>query len=359
MEMKDILGTGNESFGFSFEEEDGTSVSIEQTIEVETEVADQAEEAAEVVEIADEGEADAEMIDRVLAMFEQGERMLAVVEEFGYSRQVAAMFNYAVDGETAGRFELDFGISLPANESLDMVGSQSDAATMEVMDSIKKGLNKFWTWIKKAATAVWEFLKSMGSRVVGLFAGIDKTAAKLATAVGKMDGVDPEKMKDKKFNGMKYQTWKTLMDACATAFESPGAAKAIPALGITIKGDDVVNGSSTKIKTESIKLQGSGFDDASILGNKATIADMVKLGAKAESAMKQGIAGAKELAAVAVRYEKVQDNSSAVTAEKEKSKKAIKKLKNLQKVIALGVRGSVQLAKVFVAAQRAYLACRK
>lgn len=368
------LVAGNEAFGGRFEDEEGTSVSIEQKIEVETEVAEEMEEQAEVVEVAEEGEETAEAAEEMMATFEYAERMASVVEQCGWSRPVALAFNYGQGNGQLGEVEEGFGITLAANESLEMVASPNDANSIAVMEGFKDTMKKFWEWIKKIAKKIWEGIKSIGSKIMAFFTSVEKTSKRLALALKDVTGIDAEKAKDKKFKVLTKMQYVAMVANLNTVFgafgniEADGSFKAMKfeTLGFEITADNEFK-ITDKDPFEGIKEQSFSGDSLSgwTLGdvqNNKPIVDLISAGRKVERAL----AGMKKLGGKlesdANKYSKAySDDASAKAAKdaRDEAKKGVKTLTSAQKLCSKAIKFSVQLAKQYIKVQRAFLACKK
>jgi len=367
------LVAGNEAFGGRFEDEEATSVSIEQKIEVETEVAEEMEEQEEVVEVADEGEETAEAAEEMMATFEYAERMAAVVEQCGWSRPVALAFNYGQGAGQLGEVEEGFGITLAANESLEMVASPNDANSIAVMEGFKDTMKKFWDWVKKIAKKIWEGIKSLGSKILAFFTSVEKTSKRLALALKDVSGIDPEKAKDKKFKVLDNSTFSNLVAAVGQLFdmsnrfaEGGNAGFKIPGLGVDVDADGTFKqdfkdpfANISEVSFSGDKLAGWSLTD--VKDNKK-IVELIAKGRVVEKTIagikKTGDKLASEANRASSRYSNDAD-AKAAKDQRDNAKKEVKSMTSAQKLVSKSIKFSVQLAKQFIKVQRAFLACKK
>lgn len=367
------LVAGNEAFGGRFEDEEGTSVSIEQKIEVETEVAEEMEEQAEVVEVAEEGEETAEAAEEMMATFEYAERMAAVVEQCGWSRPVALAFNYGQGNGQLGEVEEGFGITLAANESLEMVASPNDANSIAVMEGFKDTMKKFWEWIKKIAKKIWEGIKNIGSKIMAFFTSVERTSKRLATALKDVTEIDAEKAKDKKFKVLTKQQYDSISSTISDLFTAADTfAKGNAATGVKFAGLGIemsTDGSFTSGKDpfEGVSEQSfsgnaiAGWNFSDVKDNKA-IVDLIRSGKNMERALASMKQASSKLESDANKYSKMYSNEADAKAAKDardNAKKGVKNMTAAQKLCSKGVKVSVQLAKQYIKVQRAFLACKK
>lgn len=190
--------------GFKMEDGDA-DVSIEQTIEIEVAAGEEVEETVELEESISESEDVAEETEQMLATLEFAAHAEAVVEEFGWSRPVAAMLNRGQNVEKGiqGDLEVFLGITMPANESLDMVSSAYDDNTVAALETFKATMEKFWKWIKEQAVKIKNFFINMWNRLVSFFMGGLKASKRIAEMVKKAD-IDDAKLAEKKMKLVDY-----------------------------------------------------------------------------------------------------------------------------------------------------------
>lgn len=184
------------------------SVSIEQKIEVETEVAEEQEVVEEVEESVEETEEVVEASESLLMAVERAEAVMEIIREHGYTKPIAQILS------VYGNPEAEFGVTLPAVESLDTVASKYDPTIATLEGGFKETMKKFWEWIKKWAKKAWEAIKSLFSRLVALFTSNEKTIRRLAAAL-KDRKISDEKVKDKKFKIVAKDKWEAFKKALA------------------------------------------------------------------------------------------------------------------------------------------------
>jgi len=367
------LVAGNEAFGGRFEDEEATSVSIEQKIEVETEVAEEMEEQEEVVEVAEEGEETAEAAEEMMATFEYAERMAAVVEQCGWSRPVALAFNYGQGAGQLGEVEEGFGITLAANESLEMVASPNDANSIAVMEGFKDTMKKFWEWVKKIAKKIWESMKAIGSKILAFFTSVEKTSKRLALALKDASEFDAEKAKDKKFKILTKSQFTAILGTLHGLFNSAdvmanGQMKAVKFddLGIEVSADGTYSAGGKDPFDGIAELSPSGntignWTFADVKDNKV-IVELIQSGREIQKSLASMKKLGDKLEGLAGKYSKAYSNDADAKVEKDRrdeAKKGVKHLTNAQKLCSKGVKVAVQLAKQFIKVQRAFLACKK
>ena len=182
---------------FSMSED--ADVSIEQTIEIEVAADEETQEVVEIEQKVSEGDDITEETEQMLATLEYAAHAEAVIEEFGWSRPVAAMLNRGQDVENSvqGDMEVFLGITMPANESLDMVSSAYDDNTIAAMEGFKKAMEDFWTWIKKQAVKIKDFFVNLWNRIVTFFMGGLKASKRYAELIGKAN-IDTKKLAERK-----------------------------------------------------------------------------------------------------------------------------------------------------------------
>lgn len=187
----DELLEGNEALRAILEEEtEGgeTSVTIEQKIEVETEVAEEVEVAAEAEEAVEEVEEVAEAVEKLCVMYDQVELIMDVVRKHGYTRPIAELVNA---NESLSAI---FSMELPATESLDLVGSKYDSNIALLEEGQKNFIKRFWDRIKALIAKLKEKAAKAVARVRDAFSNTEKVAKRLAlTAKGRTWKEDTKK----------------------------------------------------------------------------------------------------------------------------------------------------------------------
>lgn len=216
------LTEGNERLRALLEDEEGeqeVSVSVEQKIEVETEVAEEQEVVEEVEESVEETEEVVEASESLLMAVERAEAVMEIIREHGYTKPIAQILS------VYGNPEAEFGVTLPAVESLDTVASKYDPTIATLEGGFKETMNKFWAWIKKWAVKAWDTIKSLFSRLASLFTSNEKTIRRLAAAL-KDRKISDEKVKDKKFKIVAKAQWslfeKALKDDSGVVVKASG-----------------------------------------------------------------------------------------------------------------------------------------
>lgn len=368
--LKDLT-PGNESFMPSFEDE-GSSVTVEQTIEVETAAS---EEAAEVEEVAAEVEAsdeEAETADDAAELYARLEHLMDINRTYGLSQPVMAALNF--NGELTAIIP-----NLPSLESLAMAASPNDSASVIAQEGFKETMKSFWEWVKKVARKVRDTVVNLASRVAGLFTRLDSTAKRLAKAIGEAD-ISDKKLGDKKVKLMSKTAWMNLA-GLVSASESDlnkmaddakkamdgnigDAAQSIGALmtkfGIKVEDGSVSKSDGAKdlFKTSEDTVKGHGWGKADC-SNTQGVAKIYSLARVLPQVANKVKAIASALEAAATRAEKMTEgDASQVKALREKARNSVKIMNAVQKGVNLVSKAGFQLVREFIKAQRAVYACR-
>ena len=365
------LVPGNESFMPTLEE-DGASVSVEQTIEVETAAA---EEAAEVEEVADEiqeSNDDAETADEAAELYARVDHLMDVTSAYGMSQPLMALANF--DNELTAIVP-----NLPSMESLGMVASPNDAASVIAQEGFKEAMKSFWEWVKKVARKVRDTVVNLASRVAGLFTRLDSTAKRLAKAIGEAE-INDKKLGERKAKLMSKQAWMNLAglvsasegdlngmaDAAGKAMSgnpqnlAQTFGKFLTAFGIKVDGDSVekAEGAKDLFKTteDTVKAHGWGKADCSNTQSVAKIYAMARVLPQIANKIKKI---ASDIEAVAARAEKMTEgDASQVKKLREDARTGVKALNLVQKGVNMVSKAGFQLVREFIKAQRAVYACR-
>lgn len=374
-----------------FRMEDGDAdVSIEQTIEIEVAADEETQEAVEVEEAISDSDDVAEETEQMLATLEYAAHAEMVIEEFGYSRPVAAILNRGQDVSAGVRGDLEafLGITMPANESLDMVSSAYDDNAVAAMEGFKDAMADFWKWIKKQAAKIRDFFVSLYNRIVSFILGGEKAAKRYAQMI-KGAKFDSAKMSEKKMKLVKISAFNEadgLIDKAAKVCQSYAddlrrfsisdntglKFKVADDLGTVLKG---IFGDAVKVdekgnisgKTSDLKktfepkemtVTESGFNEktGSDMGPILKIAEAKR----AIANMKGSISDLSKLAKAETSAARLDpdNNKEEITAFKKASKEFIKMLSNAQKFFGMVSKFFSHVIRMFVRGQRALLSCK-
>ncbi len=378
--------------GFKMEDGDA-DVSIEQTIEIEVAAGEEVEETVELEESISESEDVAEETEQMLATLEFAAHAEAVVEEFGWSRPVAAMLNRGQNVEKGiqGDLEVFLGITMPANESLDMVSSAYDDNTVAALETFKETMQKFWKWIKEQAVKIKNFFVNMWNRLVSFFMGGLKASKRYAELLKKAD-IDDAKMSDRKIKLVPYASFSDVAGVVTKAIsvvDSYTAMVAKYALAIQTN-DDIVGNSAMvdgltgfntlkeifpeiEVKDGKLSVSRSDFKkkfeavDATVSANgwdktKAMDIKAVEACAKAADKIKANPIfnkALKSIEASAVKFTKITEGNDAGKAAKKNYSEFMSYLGSTQKLMNLIAKFLSHVVRQFIRGQRAVLSCRK
>ena len=369
------LVVGNEAFGGRFEDEEDTSVSIE----VENEIIEEMEEQEEIVEVVKDNEEITEAVNEMMATFEYAERMTLIVEQYGWSKPVAMVFNHGQFNGRLGEVEESFGITLPANESLELTVSPYDSNSIAVMEGFKDTMKKFWEWIKKGAKRIWEGIKNLGSKILAFFVSVERTSKRLATALKDVNSIDPEKAKDKKFKIMKRKIFVGLIGVIDKILvygfkfakrEYIEEDKNFDVLGFSVSKDGSVkfNDKNSTIKDIVDASKEESFHGNTIalwtlddVKDNKLIVTLIANGRKIEQTINEMKKLSSKLESDANKYSKMysnEDDAKSAKDARDEAKKDMKYITGAQKIITKCIKDSVYLAKHFIKVQRAFLACK-
>ena len=377
-----------------FSMSDDADVSIEQTIEIEVAADEETQEAIEVEESIEESEDVTEETEQMLATLEYAAHAETVIEEFGWSRPVAAMLNRGQDiySGTRGDLEAFLGITMPANESLDMVSSAYDDNTIAAMEGFKKAMEDFWTWIKKQAVKIKDFFVNLWNRIVTFFMGGLKASKRYAEQVGRAN-ISTEKLADRKMKLVPYDSFSTasgLLSKLATVVDK--ATEAVVKLADNMQTGDADalakaraydleayavfkqifndikqndDGSITVTKSDFVKKFEAKEDSISGNGwNKdaASKYDTVKKCTELADKIKANKGFIKVINGISKAQMKAKsitdENKEAVKEAKKGAKAVLKKLNGNQKALNLIGKFLSHVVRQYIRGQRAVLACR-
>ncbi len=382
--------------GFKMEDDDA-DVTIEQTIEIEVAADEEVTENVELEEAIDNSEDVVEETEQMLATLEFAAHAEAVIQEFGWSRPVATMLNRGQDVRKGipGDLEVFLGVTMPANESLDMVSSAYDDNTVAALEGFKETMEKFWKWIKEQAVKIKNFFFRMWERVAAFFVSGLKASKRLAEMIKKVD-IDEAKLKDKKLkivsfdNLNKTVTGSTMANAVrlvdlltdviratATTLDSDKPYNPIdstiianiktllvavfPGASITDEGVITIDKKEAMKKfDEKEQSLADAHWDKNTTSNTAIAEECQRVINKINSS-KVFMNAVKSIEKKATKFTKVVEGSDSSTYKdaKDNAKKILKFMSGLQKVLSTLSKMMSYAMRQFIRAQRAVLACRK
>jgi hypothetical protein len=370
---------------------------IDKIIDIETTVDEEVTENVELEEAIDNSEDIIEETEQMLATLEFAAHAEAVIQEFGWSRPVATMLNRGQDVRKGipGDLEVFLGVTMPANESLDMVSSAYDDNTVAALEGFKETMEKFWKWIKEQAVKIKDSFLKMWERITFFFMNGLKVSKRLAEAIKRAD-IDEQKLKEKKFKVIRYVNmhkeaiWLTmsrithLIDVLTNNIKSTVTTldsdkpynpmspekiaeikrilhRAFPTANITDNGVIEVNKYDViySFYREELTLAEAGWDktrasNTEIVEKCQKIIDHINV-------TKEFINAAKVIEKKATKFTKTIEgsDSSAYKDAKENAKKLLNFMNNIYKFLSLLSKTMSNAIRQFIRAQRAVLACRK
>jgi len=190
---------------------EGSDADVTARVEVELEVAKDAEDEAEVVEEAAEVEEGADQNAELMRSFDNLMNAYKAVKQFGYSQPLAMM----IDPE--GRLSELFP-AIPATESLDVVGTPTDATTQYALEAIGAHLKKFWQAIKDFCKWIKDKAMALFAKVKALFDSRAQMVTKLSSAI-KSANIDSAKCHERDVKLMSPSDW----DKAAGSLQTKGS----------------------------------------------------------------------------------------------------------------------------------------
>jgi len=130
-------------------------------VEVDVRVEEEASAAAEIATAGAEIEADTEAAEEIASMGETLMYQHSILKEYGTNPGIMALIN------EKNELTRVTGVTLPAHESLDPVGTNLEAA-QESMDALKKGARKTWEKIVAFFKSIYERIKAFVTKVVSM-----------------------------------------------------------------------------------------------------------------------------------------------------------------------------------------------
>ena len=128
-------------------------VAPEEEVQETNEVVEETQEAGETAAEVEQAEQQAEMAFR---KFEEIDRMIAHVERYGVDRAFLSLCNHNNILGTS------FGISLPATESYDAVGSPYSSESVAAMEGLRDVARKIWEFLKRMVARLGDWLVRIG-----------------------------------------------------------------------------------------------------------------------------------------------------------------------------------------------------
>lgn len=317
----------------------GDDVPAEDTAEEVTEAADATEEITEVDAEAEETEANTEQMFR---NFDELSRMLYVAKTNGVDRTFLSLCN------SRGELSSFLGISLPACESFDAIGTPGSSVSQAVIVGLEGAIGKIWTFIRNVAQKVIGFLGRIGGAILNVFASYEKQIRRLIEAEKKLTNKTPAK-------AVKHVAMSDITAAVSTV----AAAQNVTTTNADSVTDDYLKQiSDSKKKLDEIKLEAKeGNLSASDFRTAISTAQaLLKKSKEVKSSFDTLLRGAKEAYAEAKRNETmgVTMNASNSNADATHTKDDTKKAKD--KVTAINKQSSL-VAKVAKTYTRIVKAC--
>ena len=159
-------------------------VPAEDAAEEVTETADATEEISEVDAEAEETETNTEQMFR---NFDELARMHYIAKTNGVDRTFLSLCN------SRGELSSLLGISLPACESFDAIGTPYSSVSQSVVAGLEGALSKIWTFIRNVAQKVISFIGRIGTAILNVFSSYEKQIRRLIEAEKKLTNKNPAK----------------------------------------------------------------------------------------------------------------------------------------------------------------------
>lgn len=157
-------------------------VSAEDTADEVAETADATEEITEVDAEAEETETNTEQMFR---NFDELARMHYIAKTNGVDRTFLSLCN------SRGELSSLLGISLPACESFDAIGTPYSSVSQSVVAGLEGALSKIWTFIRNVAKKVISFIGRIGTAILNVFSSYEKQIRRLLEAEKKLTNKNP------------------------------------------------------------------------------------------------------------------------------------------------------------------------
>ena len=212
-------------------------VPAEDAVVEATETADATEEIIEGDAEAEETEANTEQMFR---NFDELARMLRVAKTNGVDRTFLSLCN------SRGELSSFLGLSLPACESYDAIGTPGSSVSQAVIVGLEGALSKVWTFIRNIAQKVISFIGRIATAIINVFSAYETQIRRLIEAEKKLNNKVPSK-------AVKHVSIADIAAAAKIANEV--ATFAISANADKVDDNFIKQISDNKEKLDNIKLE--------------------------------------------------------------------------------------------------------
>ena len=258
-----------------------------------------------------------------------------------------------------GELSSFLGLSLPACESYDAIGTPGSSVSQAVIVGLEGALSKIWTFIRNVAQKVIGFIGRIATAIVNVFSSYEKQIRRLIEAEKKLTNKVPSK-------AFKHVSATDISAAVKTAsdvdtFASSDNVDKVDDNFIKQISDNKEKLDNIKLESKESKMLASDFRDII-----ATAQSLLKKSNAIRSSFDKLLRGAKESLAEAKRNETMGttfgENSTEINHTKEDTQKAKDKITAINKLSSLVAKTSktyTRILKACLATAAAYIrACK-